>query len=1042
MGWWQSICGLSILVSGLSGAIVASQNESSQIYPTRFDNVTWDDTNWRIETTVLDQAHYQSRMSLANGYFGVNCASLGPFYEIDDFVSVWDEANVTGWPLFTRRQTFATIAGFYNSEYFTGTAGTNFPWLDQYGNESVISGIPHWSNLYVQVGDATLNASVDASQISNFSSTLDIKSGLLSWSFIWSPSSSSKIQAEYTAFVHKLYLSRAAVQGRFTALTDTNLTVIDALEGDGAVRTNFVQRGQDSNHSLIWSAVSPTEVSNVTAFVFSALTQTGVSNLNTTVVTSAPWIGGNESSIAQTFDVSLNAGETAEFTKFVGAASSDAFGHGANSTARNAALLGVQLGWAQMLKSHAAEWAVVLTPDSVDSYRLPDSNQLPDDPNILDLQINAITNPFHLLQNAISDNALMAANNQSDIDSNSISVCGLGSDCYAGMIFWDAEAWMAPGLAVSHPQSVRQISKYRQKLLPEAMDNIFWAFESSQNATGKFSGGAAYPWTSSRFGNCTGTGPCFDYEYHLNGDIGLQLMHYYVATGDTDFFKENLFPIFDAVAYFFGELVEYNETAKGYSLRNATDPDEYANHINEPGFTIPLIESHLTDANALRERFGMARNATWDTIAGNLLQPVAPDAPITLEYADMNGTISVKQADIVLIPDFLNLKTGRELSDLDYYAGRQSQNGPGMTFGVFSVVANEFSPSGCSSYTYDLYGSQPYARSPFFQYSEQLVDGYYRNNGTHPAYPFMTGMGGANRVTVFGFLGLRLMLETFNIDPSLPPQLQYLKYRTIYWQGHAVQAESNATHTSLTRLAVKLSVANSTFDTAPFPVIVGFRQQETPPPPIYLYPNSTVVVPNRQIGYNRTTNDNIAQCRPATSPQQYMPGQFPLAAIDGAISTKWQPKFKNETSYVVVELNDADVGAAVSAFTFDFGQSPPDSLVVEFTNSSADFSSQVIQATNLSSVNISSPYDAAAALEVIPYTGNSTTVTLDSPVYAGKYARLGILGNQGYVAPSIIPMNQSTDWLQGATVAEWTIISAGSGRTMPLSPVLVPLTNS
>ncbi|OQO03407.1 Cell wall acid trehalase, partial [Rachicladosporium sp. CCFEE 5018] len=93
----------------------------SKIYSTRFDGTTWDDANWRLTTTNLDQGHYQSRMQLSNGYLGINLAAVGPFFEVDTQVN---GDNINGWPLFDRRQTFGTIAGFWDSQPTTN--GTNF----------------------------------------------------------------------------------------------------------------------------------------------------------------------------------------------------------------------------------------------------------------------------------------------------------------------------------------------------------------------------------------------------------------------------------------------------------------------------------------------------------------------------------------------------------------------------------------------------------------------------------------------------------------------------------------------------------------------------------------------------------------------------------------------------------------------------------------------------------------------------------------------------------------------------------------------------
>lgn len=65
-------------VSSLPANLAHARN-----YETRFPGTSWDDETWVITTTNLDQGHYQSRGSLANGYMGINLAAVGPFYEVD-----------------------------------------------------------------------------------------------------------------------------------------------------------------------------------------------------------------------------------------------------------------------------------------------------------------------------------------------------------------------------------------------------------------------------------------------------------------------------------------------------------------------------------------------------------------------------------------------------------------------------------------------------------------------------------------------------------------------------------------------------------------------------------------------------------------------------------------------------------------------------------------------------------------------------------------------------------------------------------------------
>ncbi|KAF2007114.1 carbohydrate-binding module family 32 protein [Amniculicola lignicola CBS 123094] len=978
-------------------------------YQTRFRQVWWDDDNWHIINRRLHQGQYQSRMSLANGYLGINVASIGPFFEVDTPIN---GDNINGWPLFNTRQTFATIAGFFNHQ--ERTSGSNYPWLYQYGGESVISGIPHWSGLVVEANGALLDASVDPDHILDFSSTFDFAAGVHSWGYSWKAGGEDLIKVEYNMFVHKLYVNRAAVQLKLTATRDINVTVYDVLIGDAAVRADFVDKKYEVDSATIWTAVSPNNIGNVTAYVYSTLKGNECLDMRTRAPVPEDMFSNNQSTIAQSVKLDLVAGKTAEVEKYVGAASTDAFPN-PQAVASFASIAGASEGYTKLLHSHILEWEEILPKHSVDQFNLPNGT-LPIDRNVQEMQTLAVTNPFHMLQNTVGSNAIAAAQHNTKLGVNSIPVCGLGSDCYGGLIFWDAEVWMAPGLQVSHPYSAQQIVHYRVEKFPQAKANIKTAHTSSANKTSFGDGGAIYPWTSGRHGNCTGTGPCFDYEYHINGDIGLSMYNHFAVTGDSEYFKKDLLPIYNAIAHMYSEVLTFNESSGFYVLLNATDPDEYANNVDNAGFTTALIQRHLNDTNLLNSWFGLPEHDIWYDKSSLMRIPVNEDAGIILEYRAMNGSISVKQADIVLIDDILHYETPYSLANLDYYAAKQSLNGPGMTYGVFSIVANEISPSGCSSYTYDLYGSQPYARAPWFQFSEQLFDEYDSNGGTHPAFPFLTGMGAANRVSIFGYLGLRLFIDRLDIDPSLPPQIPYLNYRTFYWQGHGINAISNATHTIISRMDPEkftLPNANSTYTTSPIPVTLGNR-----PGTFELTHNTSLTITNRNIGAIKTVSENILQCEAnVQSFIEYLPGQFPLAAIDGAASTKWQPAFANQTAWLFVDLGSKTF-YPIREILLDWGTSPPLSYQVVFSNKSfPPFSwntdwSELRNVTSSTDVEISEPWDENRVFVVEPYVGNQTNITLSEAVWTGRYVSLGIEGNKGSFRPNAT----------GATVAEWSLV--------------------
>jgi len=540
-------------------------NSSKNIYETDFDGVTWDQDNWLLTTTNLEQGQFQSRGSIANGYFGINVASVGPFFEMDGDDDGGE--GVSGWPLFSRRQAFATISGFLDSQ--ANTNDSNFGWLSQYGSDSVISGVPHWSGLILDLGNDTyLDATVDNSTISNFTSTYDFKSGVLAWSYSWTPQSDKgSFQITYRLFANKLYINQAVVDMQIVSTKDTEGSIANVLDGASAVRSDFVE--SDEDEGAIFSSVRPNGISNVTAYIYANITGTSDMDLSSRkLVIDKPYISSNDSSIAQSVPVNFKAGKAVRVTKFVGAASTDAFEE-PKKVAKEACSSAVKNGYAKSLRSHITEWASVMPDDSVDNYTFPQNGTLPAESIIIDSAINAVVNTYYLLQNTVGKNAIKQASNNA-LNRDSISVGGLTSDSYGGQIFWDADVWMQPGLTTSHPEAAQRITNYRLDRYSQAQENIKTAYAGSQNKTRFSPSAAAYPWTSGRFGNCTATGPCWDYQYHLNGDIGISMVNEWVTSGDTKFFKENHFPIYDSVATLYTDLLVRNGSY--WTLANMTDP--------------------------------------------------------------------------------------------------------------------------------------------------------------------------------------------------------------------------------------------------------------------------------------------------------------------------------------------------------------------------------------------------------------------------------------------------------------------------------------
>ena len=99
---------------------------------------------------------------------------------------------------------------------------------------------------------------------------------------------------------------------------------------------------------------------------------------------------------------------------------------------------------------------------------------------------------------------------------------------------------------------------------------------------------------------------------------------------------------------------------------------------------MPLIEDTFNKTNWFREFFGQERLAALDSKARGINIPTTGD--ISLEYTGMNGSIAVKQADVVLkiFPlAYSNYTLEQQNTDLDYYAGKQSQASTEVLIQVF-----------------------------------------------------------------------------------------------------------------------------------------------------------------------------------------------------------------------------------------------------------------------------------------------------------------------------------------------------------------------
>lgn len=335
---------------------------------------------------------------------------------------------INGWPLDNPRQTVATISGFWDSQ--RNTTRTNFPELLDKGWESVISGIPTWSTLYVTTPDGkhTYAPGVDTKQVENFNQSLSLRNGILTTRVKWTPVPGGvSYDLVFTILAHRSRVSLGMMKLEITPSQNGDIIVTDILDGAGAQRTNFVSKKFEERDDMIWTSVRPYGIDNVTAYEFSTLEfpfgprQGLVLEDSRKNANYRPYVSINESTISQEYIIETTKEETVTVLKYVGIASTDAFPKSTKNQAQRAALEAKECGWETLIREHNDAW-----------------DDLWEDADIVvygdeQLQIAVRASLFHLLAN------VRGGSEGKGLGDNSISVGGLTSDSYAGLVFWDAD---------------------------------------------------------------------------------------------------------------------------------------------------------------------------------------------------------------------------------------------------------------------------------------------------------------------------------------------------------------------------------------------------------------------------------------------------------------------------------------------------------------------------------------------------------------------------------------------------------------------------
>lgn len=336
----------------------------------------------------------------------------------------------------------------------------------------------------------------------------------------------------------------------------------------------------------------------------------------------------------------------------------------------------------------------------------------------------------------------------------SVSPMGLSSDIYNGHVFWDADIWVFPALALIDPERAKAIPAYRlEKTMQARMNAVDWYQSGLPDASGPRTSDPSqigppvsikFPWESSVTGKETVPGPS-KYQDHITGSVVWSTQQ----ASSLDLIQDNKArELLAMAAGFYG--LRSHKVGNLREIHNTMSPDEH--HIGDNDLYTNLLAMWVTN------------NGKWPNPPTYKLpqdpatkQPSNQATPIFLTY-DNDPVRGYKQAAAVLSIYPLQYppaeKQARQM--MERFADKVTKNGPAMTDSIHSII---WARLGEKDKAYKAWHDswKPFVKPPFLLFSEK------RNSSR--TY-FTTGAAGSIQAVLYGFAGIR-------IDSKKAPNAQW-----------------------------------------------------------------------------------------------------------------------------------------------------------------------------------------------------------------------------------------------------------------------------
>ncbi|CUX54484.1 Maltose phosphorylase [Clostridium sp. C105KSO15] len=382
-----------------------------------------------------------------------------------------------------------------------------------------------------------------------------------------------------------------------------------------------------------------------------------------------------------------------------------------------------------------------------------------------------------------------------------IGAKGLTGEAYSGNTFWDTEAYCLPFYIFNNPQAAKHLLEFRYLTLSEAMDR----------AKDLDCEGAFYPIATITGSECCTLWQHASLQLQASTAVAYGYWHYENITGDNQFIFEKGLPILIEVSRMLASRGDWSGDGLRYGFYGVMGPDEFQMMVNHNCYTNYMGKKTLEYtldvlkrcfemtpeiyAAAIRDR-GLTEKETekFRMIAENMYIPYQEETGIfeqhegyfNLPHIDINQISMeefplyhhwtydriyrnnmLKQPDVLMMMLLYNKDFTKEQleSNYDYYEPKCIHESS-LSPSVHSILASQLKKE-----------EEAYK---FFGFATRMdLDNYNRNTGEGL---HTTSIAAAWMNIVYGFGGMRSDGKELSFAPSLPKQWEGYSFR-VHWKG-------------------------------------------------------------------------------------------------------------------------------------------------------------------------------------------------------------------------------------------------------------------